>query len=248
MYGIKIFMAPEGAAGGTALAGEGNTGTASTGQQGAPASASDGSQAAQSSTGQAAGAAGQGAQAAGAAGTQNSNGQAGAQGAEAKAVEAAADFSIKVPEGVNLDKSMIDSFTAFAKENKVSSDNAQKFFDQFLATQQKAGEAAQKAAVEAHMEQVTKWAEEAKSDPEIGGAKFDANLAAGKKALQRFGNPGLSKMLNETGLGNHKDVISFFAKVGKLISEDKLPGGLAGQGGGDPVNPAAVLYPSMQQK
>ena len=67
-------------------------------------------------------------------------------------------------------------------------------------------------------------------------------------ALARFGNPDLVKVLNETGLGNHKAVIRFMAQVGKQISEDRLPGTGDGASTGEPVDPAALMYPSMQTK
>ena len=161
---------------------------------------------------------------------------------------APADIQIKVPEGVKVDQGLIDGFTAFAKENKISQESAQKYVDAFLAGQQKSTAAAQQAANDQKMAEITQWAEDAKNDPEIGGVKFDATLAAGRKALQRFGSPGLTKILNETGLGNHKEVIRLFAQVGSKISEDRLPGGPAGQGGEGAIDPTVVLYPTMQPK
>lgn len=70
----------------------------------------------------------------------------------------------------------------------------------------------------------TQWAKDAMADPEIGGgqAKLNQNLATAAKALDRFGTPALREMLDETGIGNHPELIRAWAKVGKAISEDSF--------------------------
>jgi hypothetical protein len=68
------------------------------------------------------------------------------------------------------------------------------------------------------------WSAESRADKEFGGKDLDANLGTAKRALDRFGSPDLKRFLDETGLGNHKDVIRFFWKVGKAISEDGFVG------------------------
>lgn len=67
------------------------------------------------------------------------------------------------------------------------------------------------------------WAKEAKADEEIGGKNWTPSLNLAAKALDRLGAPKGSAfrgLLDETGLGNHKEMVRIFAKVGKLISED----------------------------
>lgn len=67
------------------------------------------------------------------------------------------------------------------------------------------------------------WAKDAKADKEIGGAKFDASLGLAAKALDMLGFPKGSefrKLLDDTGLGNHPDMIRAFARVGAKVGED----------------------------
>jgi hypothetical protein len=45
-------------------------------------------------------------------------------------------------------------------------------------------------------------------------------VADALKARERFSTPALRQLLNETGFGNHPEVIKFFAKVGKAMRED----------------------------
>ena len=81
-----------------------------------------------------------------------------------------------------------------------------------------------------------------KTDAEIGGDKLPENLAVARKALETFGTPELKALLNESGLGNHPEVIRFFYRSGKAISEDRvIRGGAAGQ----PTDPAKRMFPNQ---
>lgn len=153
-----------------------------------------------------------------------------------------AAFEIKVPEGLDKDDPMLKGFVTLAQEAKLTPEGAQKIADLYFNAQ--AG--AEKAAEEARVEQITKWAEEAKSDKEIGGDNWSSTLTAGRRALNKLGSPELTQMLNETGLGNHKTVIAFFAKVGALLKEDALPGAKESPGTGEEPGLSDVLYPTMK--
>jgi hypothetical protein len=140
------------------------------------------------------------------------------------------EISIKFPEGVQFDKPYLDKFTALAKEAGLKSDGAQKLADFYVEMQKDLGEK--------QVETITKWAEDAKADKEIGGANFDQNLSVAKKALDRVATPALRELLATSGLGNHVEVIRLFANIGKSISEDRLPGG----------DPTKQGEPSLEQQ
>lgn len=56
------------------------------------------------------------------------------------------------------------------------------------------------------------------------GASFDTNLKKANFALGKYGNEGMVKLLEETGLGNSAHLIRFLAKVTDSVSEDKFKG------------------------
>jgi len=60
------------------------------------------------------------------------------------------------------------------------------------------------------------WVDQAKSDTEYGGKNFDANIKTAKTGLKRFGSPRLHRILDETGLGSHPEMIRLFWKLGQL--------------------------------
>jgi hypothetical protein len=161
--------------------------------------------------------------------------------AQAKA-EKSAPVEIKVPDGASIDKASMEGFVKVAGELGLDSVKAQKIADHYFSMQ--------KTSLAAQAEQSTKWAEEAKADPEIGGAKFDATLDVAKKALDRFGGTDLKELLVSTGLGNHKAIIRAFAKAGQAIAEDKIAptAGMSGGGELSPAEIAAKWYPTMQHK
>lgn len=67
------------------------------------------------------------------------------------------------------------------------------------------------------------WLEAAKADPEVGGTNWDASLASAAAAMDRLGftkGSPLRNYLNESGAGNHVELIRFMSKVGKAIGED----------------------------
>lgn len=162
---------------------------------------------------------------------------------EAKASDTApADIQINVPKGVAVDQGMMDSFKGIAKEIGLTTDTAQKMADWYFKTN---SEAAQKFQ-SGREEMITKWAEEAKTDKEIGGDKFDGSVKLAQSALRQFGSPALTQILNETGLGNHREMIALFAKIGKAVSEDKTPKGPTEVGDAKPQRDLAeLLYPTM---
>lgn len=94
-------------------------------------------------------------------------------------------------------------------------------------------------------DQVSKWETAAKTDPEIGGDKFDANIVAAKSVLGKFGNEAFTKYLNETGLGSHPEMIRMMIKIAKEFGEDKLLAGGAGAGQAQAKSTAEVLYPNQ---
>jgi hypothetical protein len=126
--------------------------------------------------------------------------------------------AFKLPEGTELDATALAEFEPIAKELGLTQDGAQKVVDLYAGQVAKLAEAQQKLIGDT----VAEWAKTAQADKEYGGDKFGANIAVAQKAISDFGSPELAKMLNETGLGNHPELIRFCLNVGKKLSEDSV--------------------------
>lgn len=149
----------------------------------------------------------------------------GTQADDQKAQGAPEKYEFKAPDGREFDAEVLNNFSEVAKELNLTQDAAQKLLD-------KMGPIVEQRQIQ-QIEQVrTQWADASRTDKEFGGEKLSENLAVAKKALDQFGTPELRTLLNESGLGNHPDVIRFMYRAGKAISEDRYVGGDIGRGGG----------------
>lgn len=148
-------------------------------------------------------------------------------------------YEFKPVEGRELDSETMSTFAEVAKEAGLTQDAAQKILDR-MAPQMAQRQQAQIEAIR------NEWVEASKTDSEFGGEKIAENLATAKKALDQFGTPELRALLNESGLGNHPEIIRLMYRAGKAISEDTYVGRAASVGGKPApksfADAAAALY------
>ncbi len=159
----------------------------------------------------------------------------GQQQQQAKPEGAPEKYEFTPPEGVQFDASVIAQFSEVARELNLPQDAAQKVLDKMAPTIQ-ARQAEQLAALRED------WATSARADKEFGGDKLTESLGAAKKALDQFGSPEFKTLLNDSGLGNHPEVIRFMVRAGKAISEDRFVSGAQGASGRSD-DPAKRLFP-----
>lgn len=171
--------------------------------------------------------------------TGNTEGDQNGEQAKANAPEV---YEFKAGEGREFDPEVIKSFSEIAKELDLPQDAAQKVLDKvapkILERQMQALETVR-----------NEWAESARTDKEFGGDKLNDNLVVAKKALDSFGSPELRKLLNESGLGNHPEMIRMMYRAGKAISEDRFVGGTRGGQKSGPKgfnDLASALYSNQQ--
>ena len=127
-------------------------------------------------------------------------------------------YEFAAPDGVHLGDSVLSKFSEAAKAANLPQDAAQRILSEVAP----AIVAEQAAALESIGKE---WAEASRADKEIGGEKFDENLGIAKQAMTKFATPELTKLLVDTQLGNHPEVLRLFHRIGKAISEDKvIPG------------------------
>ena len=156
-----------------------------------------------------------------------------AEGEQEKKPEGAPEsYEFKAPEGVTFDDTVIGAFSEVARDLNLPQNQAQKVLDKMAPV------------ISAHqLEQVkaarADWAEAARIDKEFGGDHLAENLGMAKKALDTFATPELRALLEESGLGNHPEIIRMFYRTGKAISEDRF---VAGQGGKSNQGDARRLY------
>jgi hypothetical protein len=140
-----------------------------------------------------------------------------------------------LPDDFDMNNDTLEEYHTFAKENNLTQEQAQRGVDMVAQMKQ--------AEMNQWVEQQKSWVDEAKSDAEYGGEKFDESISVAVKARDSFGTSEFNEMLDSSGLGNHPEMIRFLNRVGKAISEDSV---IVGGSSTSNLTREAVLYPSMQ--
>lgn len=132
---------------------------------------------------------------------------------EVKPAGAPEKYEFKAPEGQTYDPQVLEEFSAAAKNANLTQDAAQKLIEKMAP--------AIAARQQAQIESIQKtWADTSSADKEFGGEKFEENLAVARKALSTFATPEFRKLLGDTGLQHHPEMLRTLYRVGKAISED----------------------------
>lgn len=151
-----------------------------------------------------------------------------------------AALELKAPPGWK-DETATAQWKKAAEELGLDAGKAQPLFDLFTSRETAEADALAKAQAE--------WLQTAKADKEIGGASFEANTLLAKKAMVKFGGESLQAWLQETGLGNHPELIRAFVRIGKAMAEDSI-GGIGGATNGAANSEMAKLrklYPNSPE-
>ena len=147
----------------------------------------------------------------------------------------------ELPQGVEVDTAALEEAQSLFAEARLSQPQAQKLVDLYAG---KMNELVQRQISAAESRQKA-WVAEVRSDPELGGRRFESARAAAQKALNRFGTPELRRTLDELGVSNSPQLFRFFVRVGQAVSEDSWVG--ARSGAGRP-SAAETLYPHSNEK
>lgn len=177
-----------------------------------------------------------------AAGTTNPTDQAAAGNAAASAHQGQQDQNgqqqdqqpaeLKLPENSLLDDKAVERINAL----KLPADQAQKALE--YANAEVAAYVERQTTT--WKQEVSGWAEAVKADQELGGQAFDQNVQFAQAALKKYATPEFIQALNETGYGNHPELVRVFVRIGKAMSEDKPVQG--GPASGGQASHAQILY------
>ena len=160
--------------------------------------------------------------------------------AEPKPIE---KTDLKIPEGKSVDPASLDTLLAFSKAQGLSKAQVQAILDRDLTDRETQTAGWHKAM----KDQDAAWVAELKAHKEFGGAKFAESSEDAKRALD-YADPDGSfrKDLEAAQLANNPKLVMAFAKLGKLLKDDKLSIQTAANPKGKSVE--EKLYPSMAAK
>lgn len=144
-------------------------------------------------------------------------------------------YELQMPEGVTLDAEAFAEAEPILRELNLSNDAANKLAPVAASLVQRGATAAQQAVVAEVVAQRAEWAKQALADTELGGTteNYKASVKLSAKGLDMLGFKGAHKdasgndvpahpfrqLLDETGLGNHPEMIRAWKRVGEAVSE-----------------------------
>ena len=117
---------------------------------------------------------------------------------------------------------LLGEFEGLARELNMPQDETQAIVERMTPKIQARMQAQQ---IEIMAQARADWLQQIESDAEIGGAAKQASQASAAKALHQFGTPELRVLLKDSGLEAHPEVVRFFSRAGKAISEDSFVSG-----------------------
>lgn len=129
-----------------------------------------------------------------------------------------AEIKLSLKDGSGLTEKDANDIKLFAEANGLTQEAAQKLLDDKAQTiSQVRSQDQQNLKLQAGI-----WLEQTKTDKEIGGEQFQAAVNHGKTVLDQFATASFRKTLNDTGLGNHPEVVRLFARIGKKMAVDSF--------------------------
>lgn len=146
--------------------------------------------------------------------------------------------ALKLPENSLLDSGAVQRTAAKAVELGLSTDAAQVLInDQSEAVARFADD-----AIEDMRQNKIRWESEVQADPEMGGEGASETVEMSRRALATFGTDELRKILEETGYGNHPELVRMFSRIGRAMAEKMLvmPNGKPQVTEGE--SPAEIMY------
>lgn len=132
-----------------------------------------------------------------------------------EAPEELEEYNLQLDEGVHIDSVVLSVFSEIAKELNLPQESAQTLLNKVIPvfnTRQ--------------MEQIKDvqngWYKSAVNDPEFGGHRLKTSVWSANKALKTYGTPAFIKLLEESGLQNHPEMVRFAFRVGSTLKDDKV--------------------------
>ena len=157
------------------------------------------------------------------------------------APEAYEPFSL--PEGVEIDESVMPDVHALFKDLGLPQEKAGEVMSKLLDIQAKlAGtpEQQQEAMHRQVGELNANLAEQCKALPGIGGENFQQSLEAASKVMLAFGTPELRDLVTYTAVGSHPEFFKFIHAIGSKMSPDVFEHG--GESAKTSQRPADVMF------
>lgn len=168
----------------------------------------------------------------------------GAEGGDKGAAAGAPEkYELTPPDGFEqIDADALAEAEPVLRELNLNNEQAQKLMPAAANLVKRTLDRAEKAITDRAIAQRKEWADAFEADQDLGGANKAKTLADAARAFDHYGikpGEGLRQLLDESGLGNHPDMIRFVARIGRDLDEGSFERGGAGS---ESLTPAERFY------
>lgn len=129
-------------------------------------------------------------------------------------------FNIQIPDETFLTERDEKEIVAFSEKYGLDKEAAQELANQRHQLMNEVFEDSGKVFKEQITEQHEGWKLAAQNDKEIGGKNFNKAIKDADQVLRRFGTQKFRDYLEESGLGDHPELIRVLSRLGKSMSND----------------------------
>ena len=144
-------------------------------------------------------------------------------------------YEFNLPEGMEMDTVMVEKAEPLFKDLGLSQEQADKVVELYAGQIQTQAEAYQKT--------IEGWKDET---IKTLGSTWQAELSVATRFIDKYGTEEVRTVLNDTGLGNHPEVVKMFIKAGKAFGNDSFPTGTNKNTPTDPERAARKMFPNTK--
>lgn len=159
------------------------------------------------------------------------------------------DYSdIKLPEGMTLDKELLEEFEPIAKKFNLSNKSANELLGLAVKLSEKNISIVQDAIQQSQIAEKNSYMQMLDQDIELNvkdSAQYEQYLSVASKGIKAVATPKFKEFIKDKGLTHHPEFIKVFHKIGQLCTEVKIPDG---NPSGKDVDAADVLYGKRQSE
>lgn len=154
------------------------------------------------------------------------------------------DYSmVELPEDYCYDEKLLNEFNELAGKYNLSQKSANELMSMAVKLTKLMGENYSKTMAEQNRQKINNYKQLLNTDREIGGANLLKTMSTANLAYSEFADDEVQKILTETGLNCHPQVVKMFYNIGKRMQNDSLYG--VNSGAVLKENREDILFPTM---
>ncbi|MBQ8886271.1 MAG: hypothetical protein IJY61_01040 [Candidatus Gastranaerophilales bacterium] len=154
------------------------------------------------------------------------------------------DYSdVLLPTNYGYDEALLNEFNELAAKYNLSQKSANELMSMAVKLTQLTDSNILKAQAEQHRQTVENYKRTLINDSEIGGANFEKTMKTANVAYTQFADEEVQKLLQETGLNCHPQVVKMFYNIGLKMQNDYIYG--ANAAAVQKENREDILFPTM---